>query len=228
MDLLDKLTGKIKKLEIRAFKDKDFKSPVGEVFKMQFNPKALQVDYSVTLSASTDKEPGRYVRTTSPDIVLDFVLDGTGIDSSIFDGFKKVSVEDRLKHFFSLCKDVNDSTHEPPYVEISYGSLIYQSRLKSANVAYTLFGNDGSPLRATVKATFANIKSSITDGILKSLNSPDVTHKRTLAANQSLCEVANEIYERNDLYPEVARVNGLNTFRKTTVKQDIFFPPINK
>jgi hypothetical protein len=63
---------------------------------------------------------------------------------------------------------------------------------------------------------------------MKSFNSPDVTHKRIVNDHESLIMMSNKIYERNDLYQEVARFNELNTFRQVLSGSKLFFPSVKK
>lgn len=228
MDLLDKLSGKISKLEFRAFLDEKFLKKVGEPFTVQYNPKSLGISYANLYVISDDKSvPSKFVKATNPDLSVEFILDGTGIDSSVFNGFQRVDVQDQIIKFLAICKDIQPDKHEPHYVQICYGTLVYQTRFKSCDVTYTLFKPDGSPLRATVKAAFLSIKDSVSDNVIKSLSSPDVTHRRLISSNQSIPEIANDIYERNDLYLKVARANNLDTFRKVSPEMNIYFPPLN-
>ena len=221
--------GKISKLKFIAYSDKDFTKSLNKEFLVQFNPKTLGVDYSITYEEAQGKANEiKFVKAKPSDISVEFTLDGTGID--VKSSADKIIVQEKIAEFLDMCKETNSTTHEPPFITISYGTLLYKTRFKSCNITYTLFKSDGTPLRAIVKATFLNIKNNVTDERESSLNSPDVTHKRNIAVHQSLITASNEIYERNDLYIEVARANNLDSFRKRALpeNQTIYFPPIKK
>lgn len=224
----DKL-GKISKLKFMAYSDENFEKSLNKEFLVQFNPKTLGVDYSITYEEAQGKPNTiKFVKAKPTDVAVEFTLDGTGID--VKSGAEKTVVQTRIENFLEMCKETDSNTHEPPYILISYGTLIYKTRFKSCNITYTLFKSDGTPLRAVLKATFLNIKNNVTDEREKSQNSPDVTHRRNIEVHQSLIGRANEIYERNDLYVEVARANNLDSFRKRALaeNQTIYFPPIKK
>ncbi len=223
--------GKISKMKFVAYKDDTFEESksLKKEFTVQFNPKTLGVDYSVTYEENQGSSSKvKFAKAKPGDLNIEFTLDGTGIDSK--DASKVTKVDERIADFLDMCKETDSKTHEPPFILISYGKLIYKTRFKSCNITYTLFKADGTPLRAVVKAIFLNIKNNVTDEREKSLNSPDVTHRRNIEAHQSLIQISNEIYERNDLYIEVARANNLNTFRKAALPQNytLYFPPIKK
>lgn len=226
----DKLA-QISKLSFRAYSDHTFESAkyLNKEFLVQFNPKSLGVDYSITYQEGNGNNARvEFVKAKPSDLTIEFTLDGTGIDTLQESAVTKV--KERISDFLEMCKETNSETHEPPFILITYGNLIYKTRFKGCNITYTLFKADGTPLRAVVKATFLNIKNNVTDEREASLNSPDVTHRRVLAMHQSLIRMSYDIYKRNDLYTEVARANNLDSFRKAALEQNqvIYFPPIQK
>lgn len=221
--------GKVSKLKFKSYKDDTFNEPAIAEFAVQFNPKTLGVDYSITyVEAQGKSDKITFVKAKPTDITVEFTLDGTGVD--VLKPSDKTVVQDRINQFLEMCKETDSNTHEPPFILISYGTLIYKTRFKSCNITYTLFKSDGTPLRALLKVTFLNIKNNVTDEREQSLNSPDVTHRRTLEGHQSLIGVAYGIYGRNDLYVQVAQANNLDTFRRRKLpqKQNLYYPPIKK
>lgn len=222
---------KISKMVFRAYSDETFEETkfLNKEFKVQFNPKSLAVDHTITYQeAQGNSTKIEFVKAKPSDLAIEFTLDGTGVD--VMKGEKVTNVKERIFEFLEMCKETNSESHEPPFIMISYGDLIYKTRFKACNITYTLFKSDGSPLRAVLKATFLNIKNNVTDERERSLNSPDVTHKRDLASHQSLIGLAYDIYKRNDLYMEVAQANQLDSFRKSALlkNQTLYFPPIKK
>jgi hypothetical protein len=155
-------------------------------------------------------------------------LDGTGVNTSFTDGFKKKEVMALVNEFKELCYVPNPETHQPNYIMIIYGELLYKTVFKSMDIKFTLFKNDGTPLRARVNAKFLTVVETEIKGGMKSFSSPDVTHKRIVSDHESLITMANNIYERNDLYQEVARFNELNTFRQVPTGTELFFPSVEK
>jgi len=59
-------------------------------------------------------------------------------------------------------------------------------------------------------------------------SSPDLTHVRKVKAGDTLPLMCYRIYGDPKYYIQVAKVNGINNFRKLTAGTDIFFPPISK
>ena len=56
--------------------------------------------------------------------------------------------------------------------------------------------------------------------------SPDITHKRIIKQGDTLALMTQKIYNDQHYYMDVANVNRLDGFRKTTPGTEIFFPPI--
>lgn len=226
----DKLA-QISKLSFRAYSDDTFEPSkyLNKEFVVQFNPKTLGVDYSITYQEGNGSNARvEFVKAKPSDLMIEFTLDGTGIDTMQENAV--TDVKQRISDFLEMCKETNPDTHEPPFIMVTYGSLIYKTRFKACNITYTLFKSDGTPLRAVVKVTFLNIKNNVTDERQASLSSPDVTHRRVLGIQESIIQKSYELYKRNDLYVEVARANNLDTFRKAAMpkNQTIYFPPIKK
>jgi nucleoid-associated protein YgaU len=100
--------------------------------------------------------------------------------------------------------------------------------LTSLTIDYTLFRPDGTPLRATLKASFTEYTTPALEQLQNFLSSPDVTHVRTITATDRLDLMSYNIYKDSKYYMELARVNNLNNFRKLKVGDKIVFPPIEK
>ena len=64
--------------------------------------------------------------------------------------------------------------------------------------------------------------------MVNSKSSPDLTHKRTVKQTERLISMAYSIYDNNQYYLDVAKVNGLNSFRRVATGTDVFFPPLEK
>jgi len=112
------------------------------------------------------------------------------------------------------------------YLKISWGKLISKCVLKNAEISYSLFNSDGSPLRAKVKATFSeNVEDTLRVAEERN-NSPDLTHYRTVTQGDNLPLMSNRIYGDASYYIQVARFNNLSNFRKLEVGQRLLFPPI--
>jgi nucleoid-associated protein YgaU len=252
MSIVENIMGQTEKLVFKAYSDVKFEKPFkikntkdgldsDSIFSVQYNPSEFNVSFSTDYEEiddpnhvpSLDKE-GKSVsipkikKLKLPEITLEFILDGTGASTNFLNGFKKMDVANKISDFKEFCFVPNPETHTMNFIKIVYGKLIYKTVFKSVDVKYTLFRNDGYPLRAKVNAKFITvIETNLLESKL-SFNSPDVTHKRTLKDFDTLVAMSNTIYDNNYLYQEVARFNNLNSFRKILTGSEIYFPPLQK
>ena len=96
----------------------------------------------------------------------------------------------------------------------------------SAEITYTLFRGDGYPLRAKVKATFAENVEDTLRVAEERRSSPDLTHQRLVARGDHLSLMTSRLYGDPKHYLQVAAANGLTNFRRLRVGQALLFPPL--
>jgi nucleoid-associated protein YgaU len=195
------------------------------IYFAMFNPEKFSVSQQVytqpdNRSGSTGSE-NRFGRITPRSFSFEFLIDGTGAS-----GEKRI-VELDIK-LFKLTTGYIGDTHRTAYLIISWGTFIARCVLKSLTVNYTLFDSTGIPLRATLNASFEEYVTPQLELLQNFLSSPDVTHERTVTANDRLDLMSYKIYKDSKYYMELARVNNLNQFKKLKVGEKIIFPPIEK
>jgi hypothetical protein len=231
-EFLSNVTGKIDKIIFIACKSDFTENTDIGVFELQYNPASISTGFSVVREDSTkatgaDNE-SKFKILALPDISIDFTLDATGASSSLIEGFEKIDIAEKIEQFSRVCFIINGDIHETNYVKIKYGKFLFKCVFVSCDIQYTLFKSDGTPLRAVVKSKFKSHMSDTDFRKMIGLESPDVTHRRTLKDSDRLISMSNSIYNRNDLYQEVARFNELNSFRKIPTGTELYFPSIEK
>lgn len=233
-DFLETVLGEVVKLRFVPYTDKTFNTIASDIdpFVVQINPVSFSTDFSIVTDepATTSPTNGdkKFKKAMEPEISIDFTLDATGVTSSLTSGYSNIDIVDSVDKFAKVCYNINSDTHQPPAVQIEYGGLLYKTTFKSCKINYTLFGSDGSPLRVKISAKFEVVEDdSFTFKKLR-LQSPDVTHKIQMKDGQSLIGQSNIIYKRNDLFQEIAKFNGLDSFRSVSTGTLVYFPPIAK
>ncbi len=221
------MEGELKKLKIEAYKKITYSEneKVGE-FTVMFNPTAYTQKYEVEYEGASGKgttgSNQKFSRVLPQDYTFEFIFDGTGVSS------EKKDVNTLIEEFFDVSATALSDTHRPPYLRISWGSLIVDCILKSAEISYTLFNNDGFPLRAKVSATFSENIEDFKRTAKEGKNSPDLTHVRTVYDGDTLPLMSYRIYGDSSYYIELARKNGLNNFRKLSTGNSLRFPPVKQ
>jgi len=212
------------KMKIVAYKDPDYSSQLGEYdvlvnpenYKMKKEQQYNTADTTDGSSAQTAKYKG--AGTGLFELILFF--DGTGIIS-------KDKVDDQIKQVKDLVYRYNGDIHEPNYIRIYWGTQsLFQGRLKSWIVNYTMLEMDGTPLRAEVTIKLIASVSAKKKALEEKKNSADLTHIRTVLDGDNLPLMCDRIYGDSSYYIKVARFNELTNFRDIKPGNTIIFPPI--
>jgi nucleoid-associated protein YgaU len=116
-------------------------------------------------------------------------------------------------------------THEPLYLKLEWGDLVFHCRLVSVNVSYTLFNRQGRPIRAELACAF---KGSLQLSKRVQKSSPDLSHSRLVEAEDNITIMTNKIYKNPAYYIRVAQANRLNNFRRLPMELELQFPPLEK
>jgi len=221
---------KLQKLKIEAYDTVARTKPAKATFKAQFNPESLSQQFGVKYAGK------QYIGSLPSELSLTLILDGTDASDwgvSLLSGPK--SVAKRVKSLLDMAYRIEEGIHQPRYLKVVWGALdfsgglqkekipqAFDCRLKQANVKYTSFDRDGSPLRAEVElALVAEYKRN------PKKSSPDLTHTRVVLAGDTLPGLSRAIYGSAEHYLFIARANGLDDFRRLVPGQELRFPPLD-
>jgi hypothetical protein len=164
-----------------------------------------------------------YVNTRPRTFTIDFLLDGTGVNTN----GAKIPVTAQVALFRATTASIQSLTHRPNYLMVQYGTFINICVMNSSTITYTMFDLAGLPIRAKISATFTERKLGTLSAILNMLSSPDLTHKVKTQEGDLLPVLTQTIYKNQYYYLQVAAVNGLTNFRKPfSAGQELIFPPI--
>ncbi len=223
---------KLEKLKIKAYKART-RSTADQVgtFEAMFNPESFKQKYEILYGKhqgfnATNKKVN-YSRSKPRELSLKLLLDGTGVEEL---GFKKLgprqTVAERVKRFLDLTFRMNGEIHEPNYLVVEWGELIFSCRLGSVDITYTSFDRDGKALRAELDVSLVSDKAAEKRVREENKSSPDLTHARTVRAGDTLPLLTKAVYGSSIHYLRVASFNNLDDFRNLTPGREIFFPPL--
>ncbi|WBX98269.1 CIS tube protein [Chryseobacterium gambrini] len=237
------MRGEIQKLTIGTYENSDYQKRIdAKAFKAFINPTGYSVTYKTQLepgqALGTPKEAKKYVASPSTDLQLEFLFDGTGVTETYSgnklinkikkNSFSKTSVKEQVEAFYLATGKVSGSIHKPYNVILNWGDFEFKGVLAEFTVEYKLFNNEGQPLRAIGKAKFSESVGQELAAKETNNQSPDVTHKRTVQAGDTLPLMTERIYGDSKYYLEVAKVNNLINFRQLKPGTELYFPPIEK
>jgi nucleoid-associated protein YgaU len=112
--------------------------------------------------------------------------------------------------------EVDRALHRPPACQLRWGAFdIFTGVLTSLNQRFTLFLEDGTPVRATLSCSFLGL-SLEWRGRSGELQSSDVAKTRLVRRNDTLHSIAAEEYRDPALWRHIARANGIVNPRDLT------------
>jgi hypothetical protein len=234
-------SGDLVKVHIEIYKDKRYQQKLGEEFELSINPEQFSQQFKIAYNreqpqGSQHNDP-KYKYTRPQELKLDFVFDGTGVvpDKKNPGKFHR-NVVSQLQDFFRLTYTMNPETHKPNFLRLLWGEFSFgygnkngfNCLLTDLQVTYTLFASNGTPLRAKLSATFTSFTEQKLRLLEERKESPDLTHSRTVTAGDTLPLMTYRIYDDPSYYLQIAKVNGLTSFRQLATNTDLMFPPLEK
>jgi len=199
----------------------------GQKFEVMLNPSEYSHQYSICYNkkktfgqVGTDS---KFSAIDSEKVSFDIVLDGTGVVSP---GQGSADVATRMQQLNSIVYTYAGDIHEPNYVRLLWGRLIFFGRLESMSADYTLFNPSGAPLRAKVKLAFTGFMTQSEQALKANRSSPDLSHRVEVKAGDTLPLLCYRIYKDSSYYRDVAAVNNLTNFRDIKPGVWLDFPPL--
>lgn len=220
-------TGKLEKMILIAFEDERYETERGR-YTVMVNPEKYTYNYEIEFDEAqgtgTSSANLNFNKAKPEELSFEFVFDGTGV---IPDTVGK-KVVDELENFKNLVIKYQGENHQPYYVSLLWGTLLFKGRVKSLKVDFKLFNNDGTPLRAVATVGFIG---SVEDNLRvaeENAQSPDLTHLVEVKEKETLHFLAHRIYKKPQQYMRVAQANDVNHFRSLKTGQQLRFPPYKK
>ena len=221
--------GELVKLKIVAYKDEEFSQKAGKEFDALINPANythnFTINYKDSESLGETSAAPKYEKYSAETVNFKIVLDGTGVIP--VSGTRK-NVYELLRSLKDAVYTFNGSIHQPNYVQLLWGSMLFNGRLTSMKVEYNLFKPNGLPLRANVTLDFKGFTSKELSSKMANLSSPDMSHFIVFKAGDTLPNLCFQIYKDSTYCIEVAKINALKSFRNIKPGTELLFPPILK
>jgi len=252
MGLFDK--AKLEKLTLRAFKPaggpkepRQVSDASADSYTVQVNPSSYSlnrlVNYTYDRGLGFTASEAKFSNTRPVHLDFEFLFDGTGVVpkpstlgdiplvgaiASALSPDEPFVVMNEIGKFEKVVYNYSSEQHRPRAVLMVWGSLTFPCVLTSVDYRYTLFKEDGTPLRAVAKCVFCESIPGAERVRRENARSPDLTHLRDVRDGDTLPLLAYDVYGNGQLYLEVARVNKLVNFRRLRPASRLTFPPLDK
>jgi hypothetical protein len=132
-------------------------------FNAQINPETyaqtFEIEYDEEQAPGTSNSLPRYNKTKPQVLEFEFMFDTTGAIPGTTDEQRTGDngVLEKIDQFKKVAFSFDGETHKPPFLILSWGSLLFKCVLTGMTITYKLFRPNGIPVRATIKAKFQGL-----------------------------------------------------------------------
>jgi nucleoid-associated protein YgaU len=134
-------------------------------------------------------------------------------------------VRDETKKIARLL-DIDPTIHAPPPVRFVWGPLSFQAVIERLTQRFTMFREDGVPVRATLNVTFKEYKTIEEQLSERPTESSDWTKRRVVADQDRLCLIAAIEYGDPAVWRVIAEANEIDNPRLLVPGQELRLPPL--
>lgn len=221
-------TGILQKMVLVGYQDKDFTIPTGDVYQVLINPESYSLSYGNTLNPKSAQAASEEITTFNKrapqNISFKFLFDGTGVIPDPA-GIRDVTAD--IASFKAVVYGYDSESHQPPFVQLRWGVLLYNCQLVRMTIQFKLFRPDGTPLRAEADCTFNGVVAEEKLALFQDPESPDLTKVHIVADGESLSTLCYQQYGDSKYYYQIAAYNRLTDFKQLVTGTQLLFPPID-
>lgn len=230
----------LEKLRIRSFstaqRQQGMADTSAKTYEVMFNPESYSFSYSNSYQKyqgiNTSGRTARYTLSRSRQLSLKLFIDDSSVTTDLFSGVASAgkgshkTIYAQVEEFLDFTARMDGDIHAPRYLRLEWGDLLFDCRLESVNVNYTLFNRSGNAIRAELDTVFIEDLEESKRLRQENKSSPDLTHTRMITSGDNLPIMTHRIYQDENYYIQIAQANKLNNFRKLNVGTVLKFPPI--
>lgn len=185
-----------------------------------FNPEQYSIDKSNQFASQAI--PGQ----ESP--VIQFVRgesETLGLDL-FFDTYTYHNSEDVRKYTDKISKfmEINSEMHAPPICCFRWGGLSFYGIIEKIGKKFTMFTEDGTPVRSTVNISFKKFPGVEEQKVV--MHSPDKTKRRIVKQGDTLWLFASREYGDPSKWRIIADANFILNPRKLRPGSELIIPPL--
>jgi Contractile injection system tube protein len=193
----------------------------GERIKVSFNPAEYSLQkgnqFSSTPLPGLSNPVVSFVNGDADVLTMDLFFD-TYTDKGSRD------VREETEKIAALL-DINPKLHAPPPVRFVWGGLRFKAVIERLSQRFTMFREDGVPVRATLNVTFKEYKT-IAEQLKPPLQSSAWTKRRVIVELDRLCLIAAAEYEDPTVWRVIADANEIDNPRLLQPGVEIALPPL--
>lgn len=121
---------------------------------------------------------------------------------------------------------IQPSTHAPPVLLFSWGSLTFTCVLAHCTQRYTMFLPDGTPVRARLSVTFNEYRNTELEAKEVKRETSDFSKRHVVSQGETLSGIAGREYGDPRLWRVIAMANGLQRARGLAPGMKLLLPKL--
>lgn len=227
----------LEKMVMTGYEKSDYKGSYKE-FTAQINPASIswskEIAYEEDSIIGSGSSEIKYKGHKEDKLSFKIVLDDTGAlfnpgqaGGQTASGSRK-TIPAMVNQLETVLYTIDSESHEPRYVILIWGAFCFEGRVTSLSYDYTLFSPEGMPLRVTISLSFSSHLNKKISNKKENKKSPDLTRVITLKDGESIAGWCNQIYNDPSFCSDVAKCNGLSSFRNVEPGVSLIFPPLSR
>jgi LysM repeat protein len=122
--------------------------------------------------------------------------------------------------------NIDPTTHAPPVLLFSWGSLTFKCVLARASQRFIMFLADGTPVRARLQVTFNEFVNAELEAKETKRETVDYSHLHTVAQGETLSSIATKVYQNPAMWRPIAINNNLDHPGQIAVGQQLLIPQL--
>jgi hypothetical protein len=209
---------------------------VQPALEVQFNPTEYTLNKGNQIAEvpipGLDSPILQFVRGQTETLTMDLFFDSTD-EGGLGSNAKSVTI--RTDEFYKLIK-IESDTHAPPILLVSWGGgpfpgtdskrIRFKCVVESVRQRYTLFSDEGVPLRATLTVTLKEYKTLTQQLKELGLLSADHTKAHVVQEGDTLSDIAFQSYGDPAAWRVVATENRIDDPLELEVGAILLLPPL--
>ena len=122
--------------------------------------------------------------------------------------------------------DINATTHAPPVLLFTWGSLTFTCVLARASQRFIMFRADGVPVRARLQVTFNEFINAETETRETKRETADYSHVHLVHEGETLSSIAAAVYDDAGRWRPIAIANGIDRPQVIVVGASLRIPQL--
>lgn len=122
--------------------------------------------------------------------------------------------------------NIDPTTHAPPVLLFSWGSLAFKCVLARASQRFIMFLTDGTPVRARLQVTFNEFVNAELEAKETKRETVDYSHLHTVSQGETLSSIATKVYQNPAMWRPIAINNNLDHPGQIAIGQQLLIPQL--